>query len=124
MRLMLKYREIGGLGEAAEEVLAFARRTRAVGELLADASRAAVLVVALDEPLVRAETVRLIAAVRSLGVDVAGILWNRSTHTPAALPSDLPTAQFVAAAVEPAPRGVDALRQWHARWSPLASPHG
>ena len=124
MRLMLKYREIGGLGNVAEEVLAFARRTRAVGELLADASRAAVLVVALDEPLVRSETVRLIAAVRSLGVEVAGILWNRATHRLAALPSDQHTAQFVAAATEPAPRGVDSLRQWHARWSPLASPHG
>ena len=124
MRLMLKYREVGGLGDTAEEVLAFARRTRAVGELLADASRAAVVVVALDEPLVRAETVRLIAAVRSLHIEVAAILWNRTEGAPRALPTDPPTDQFVAAALEPAPRGVVALRQWHARWSPLASSHG
>lgn len=124
MRLMLKYRELGGPGDAAEEVLGFARRTRAVGELLADASRATVLVVALDEPLVRAETIRLVAAVRALGVDVAGVLWNRATHRPEALPTRPPVAQFVASAVEPPPRGVDALREWHAGWIPLASPNG
>ncbi len=124
MRLMLKYREVGGLGGAAEEVLAFARRTRAVGALLGDASRAALVVVALDEPLVRAETVRLVAAVRALGVHVAGVLWNRTTTHPSALPTEPPTDQFVAAALEPAPRGVVALRQWHAHWAPLASRHG
>ena len=124
MRLMLKYREVGGLGDAAEEVLGFARRTRAVGELLADASRAAVLVVALDEPLVRAETLRLITAVRALRIDIAGILWNRTQDAPAALPTDATPDQFVAPAREPAPRGVGALRQWHAHWSPLASSHG
>ena len=124
MRLMLKYREVTGLGDAAGEVLAFARRTRAVGELLANASRSAVVIVALDEPLVRAETVRLLAAVRSLGVGVEGILWNRSAAPPTPLPSNPPVAQFVAAALEPPPRGAEALRQWRAGWSPLPSAHG
>jgi arsenite-transporting ATPase len=124
MRLMLKYREVGGLGDAAEEVLAFARRTKAVGQLLTDASRAAVLVVALDEPLVRAETLRLIAAVRALQIDVAGVLWNRTKADPAALPTEAAADQFVAPALEPAPRGVEPLRQWHAHWSPLARSHG
>ena len=124
MRLMLKYREVTGLGDAAGELLAFARRTRAVGELLGDASRAGVVIVALDEPLVRAETVRLLAAVRALGVDVEGILWNRCEGSPSPLPGIPPEAQFVAAALEPPPRGPEALRQWRARWSPLPSAHG
>lgn len=124
MRLMLKYRELASLGDAAEEVLGFARRTRAVGDLLADASRATVVVVALDEPLVRAETIRLVAAVRALGVSVSGVLWNRTGRVPEALPTRPPVAQFVAAAVEPPPRGVDALRKWHAGWIPLVSPNG
>ena len=124
MRLMLKYREVGGLGDAAEEVLAFARRTRAVGQLLTDASRATVLVVTLDEPLVRAETLRLIDAVRALQIDVAGVLWNRTKTAPAALPTEAAADQFVAPALEPAPRGVERLRQWHAHWSSLAPSHG
>ena len=50
LRLMLKYRELAGGGELAGELVAFARRTRAVMTLLHDAARAGVLVVALDEP--------------------------------------------------------------------------
>ena len=121
MRLMLKYREVTGLGDAAGELLAFARRTRAVRELLADASRAGAIVVALDEPLVRAETLRLAAAVRALGVHAAAILWNRASRLPTALPTDPETGQFVAAALDPPPRGVEALRRWYMDWSPLAS---
>jgi len=49
LRLMLKYRELAGGGELGAELLAFARRTRLVGELLRDRERAGVLVVALDE---------------------------------------------------------------------------
>ena len=64
LRLMLMYKEIAGLGDAAAEVLAFAKRTRAVGEMLRDPARAGLVCVALDEPLVRAESERLVAAVR------------------------------------------------------------
>jgi arsenite-transporting ATPase len=125
MRLMLKYREVAGLGDAAEEVLGFSRRTRAVGALLADPARAGLIAVALDEPLVRAETSRLVDAVRALGVDVVGVLWNRTGGTPPVpLSSSPPLAQFVAAAMSPPPRGVDALRRWRDAWSPLPTEHG
>jgi arsenite-transporting ATPase len=121
LRLMLKYRDVVGLGDAAQELLAFARRTRAFAELLGEPARAGLLVVALDEPLVRAETVRLVAEVRRRGVDVMGLLWNRVAAPPAPLSVAPAVAQFAAGAAEPPPRGPDALRRWRAEWTPLAA---
>jgi arsenite-transporting ATPase len=40
MRLMLKYREVTGLGDAAEALLDYTRQTRALEALLHDPSRA------------------------------------------------------------------------------------
>ncbi len=128
MRLMLKYRELVALGDAAEELLAFARRTRALGELLQDPARAGLLVVALDEPLVRAETARLIEAARARGLDVMGVLWNRASRRPPPLALPLtggrPPSQFVGEVVDPPPRGVDALRAWGAAWRVISEEHG
>ncbi|WP_260525847.1 ArsA family ATPase [Gemmatirosa kalamazoonensis] len=107
MRLILKYREVGGLAEAGEELLRFARRTRALGAMLGDAARAGVLVVTLDEPVVRAESARLIDAVRARGMDVVGVLRNRAAA---------PGPDMSAPAV-PGLLGVDALRAWAARWT-------
>ena len=124
LRLMLKYKDVVGLGETAEELLAFARRTRAVRDLLADASRSGVLVVALDEPLVRGETERLIAAVRARGVAVIALLWNRVARPPA--PLSLPDAipQLVSGEMAPPPVGPDALRRWRDEWIPLSTGDG
>ncbi len=116
MRLMLKYREAVGLGSAAEELLAFAKRTRALDALLHDAGRAGVLIVALDEPVVRAETARLTAAVDSLGIGVIGVVWNRVTNTAPPLPESYARRQFCADNASPSPIGVDALRAWARSW--------
>ncbi len=123
MRIMLKYREVAGLGDAASELLDFAKRTRAVRELLADPARAGLLVVALDEPLVRGESARLVSRVRSLGVHVTGVLWNRVGASPRPLEGTGAPPQFAAPALEPPPRGVEALRRWYATWEPLPE-HG
>jgi arsenite-transporting ATPase len=123
MRIMLKYREVAGLGNAAAELLEFARRTRGVRDLLADPARAGLLLVALDEPLVRGETARLAARVRSLGVGVIGVLWNRTVGTPIPLETSWALAQFVSPDLDPPPRGVEVLRRWHATWEPLRA-HG
>ena len=119
MRLMLEYKEVAGLGDAAREVLDFARRTRALHELMADPARATVLVVANDEPLVRDESVRLIGACRNRGVAVGGLVWNRSVDSVAPLSGAEAPRQFVAPAVSPPPRGAPALRGWCAAWRPL-----
>jgi arsenite-transporting ATPase len=116
MRLMLKYRDVGGLSESAEEVLSFARRTRRVGELLRDPEQSAIVIVALDEPLVRGETARLVAASRAEGVSVRAVMWNRVAGAPNPLPVTPPVAQFVAPATTPPPVGAAALRAWAAQW--------
>ena len=53
MRLMLKYRDVVGLGETAQELLDFAKRTRSLEALLHDAAQCGLVFVSLDEPLVR-----------------------------------------------------------------------
>jgi arsenite-transporting ATPase len=116
MRLMLKYREVVGLGETARELLDFAKRTRALDAMLRDPARAGLVLVALDEPVVRAETARLAAAVRERGVDVCAIMWNRVAHTPEPLPATLAARQFSAGEVQPPPVGVSALREWLRSW--------
>lgn len=129
MRLLIKYREIVSLGEAAEELLAFARRTRALQELLVS-DRAGLLVVALDEPLVRAETARLVEAARERGVDMMGVFWNRVSRGAVPRPLRLPLSregpgrQFVGERVDPPPRGVEALRDWSAGWRAIPNGHG
>jgi len=114
--LMLKYREAVGLGAAAEELLAFAKRTRELDGLLHDADRSGVLIASLDEPVVRAETNRLAAAIAALGVDVIGIAWNRVTIAVSPLPESRAPRQFCAEHVSPPPIGVAALRAWGRSW--------
>lgn len=120
MRLMLKYREVVGLGETAEELLAFAKRTRVLGQLLENPAHAGLVVVALDEELVRAETARLAQAVHERRIDVAGIVWNRVKHAPAPLPAAVAPRQFFATEASPPPVGVAAIRAWSDTWRGLA----
>jgi len=120
MRLVLRYRELGALGEIGADLLALAQRIRAVGALLHDPARASLVAVALDEPLVRRETRRLTDAVHALGLEIRGVVWNRATPG-AALP-DLPlpaaaaATQLVAFEIQPSPRGVAAIRTWAETW--------
>ena len=118
LRLMLKYRELAGGGEFAAELVAFARRTRAVTALLQDPAQSAVLVVALDEHVVRLEASRIIERVRSLGNHVPALIWNRVREAPVPLPVEPTIRQFVAAAV-PSPIGPARLLEWHDGWKSL-----
>ena len=120
MRLMLKYRDVVGLGDTARELLDFAKRTRALDSLFRDRDRCRVIVVALDEPVVRAETARLAAAVRARGIDVAAVLWNRVHSPPSPLPASVADRQFLAGDVTPPPIGATALREWSASWRELS----
>jgi arsenite-transporting ATPase len=120
MRLMLKYREIGGLGEAAADVLAFARDLRALDALLHDPSRCAVLVVTLDERVVATETTRLVTEIASRGLAVSGVLLNRATG---ATTFPLPAAplHLQAPLATPPPVGPAQLHDWAQSWMPLIS---
>jgi len=120
LRLMLKYKSVVGLGDASQELLQFAKQTRALGELLKDRSRASALVVSLDEPLVRQETTRLTHSVESLGIGVVGIAWNRARQVPA--PPDSSMLEWMLPEWSPPPRGVAALRAWASEWRELRRP--
>lgn len=116
MRLMLEYREVVGLGDAARDLLEFARRTRSLNAMLHDPSRCALLVVALDEPLVRAESERLAGMARNAGIGVDAVIWNRLRAEPQALPTTVAARQVLAPEVTPPPIGARALREWSASW--------
>ena len=112
MRLIMKYREIAGITEAAADLVNFSRRTRAFDALLHDETRAGVLLVALDEPSVRAETARLADLLRATGIPVIGEVWNRAPTTAAA--GRMPTViapEFAGPLI-----GVEAIREWTSTW--------
>jgi arsenite-transporting ATPase len=121
MRLMLKYSEVMHLGDTAEELLSFTKRTRALEALLRDGAQCGVMIVALDEPLVRAETLRLSAAIAERGIDVAAVLWNRVSGPPAPLPTVDGVPQFFAEETSPPPIGIAAIRAWSRSWRALPS---
>ena len=120
MRLMLKYREVVGLGDTARGLLDFAKRTRDLETLLHDRTRSGLVLATLDEPVVRAETVRLATAVLDRKIDVSAIVWNRIAQPSSPLPVPVAARQFCADEVEPPPIGVRALRGWLRTWRTLA----
>lgn len=120
MRLMLKYKEIGGLGDAAADVLAFARNVRALDSLLYDASRSTVVVVTLDEPVVSAETHRLATEVQARGIAVSCVILNR-VSTAATFPLPPAPMHLQAPLVTPPPQGPAQLMEWSQTWVPQNS---
>lgn len=119
MRLMLKYKEVVGLGDAAQDLLSFAKRTRSLDDRFHDARRSSIVVVALDEPLVREETRRLTRELADRSLEVAGILWNRASRETEPLPADADIPQLFAPRASPPPIGVDGIRAWTATWDSL-----
>jgi arsenite-transporting ATPase len=116
MRLIMKYREISGLVEAAQDLVAFSRRTRVLDRLLHDSGNAGVVLVSLDEPAVVAETRRLASKLTATGIAVNGVVRNRVARTSEA-PSLGMTTVFLAPEADPAPIGVAAIHDWCERWS-------
>jgi hypothetical protein len=111
---------VTGLGEAAQDLLGFARRTRGLDATLRDAARSTMIAVAIDEPLIRGETGRLVDAVRGRGVDVGAIVWNQDAGAAVPpLPAMDAASQFVAPRSSSPLVGADALREWSRRWRPL-----
>lgn len=82
MRLILKYREIADLAEPAQELLEFSRRTRVLDRVLRDPTHAGVVVVSLDEPVVLAESARLVRALAEAAIPAIGMVLNRAAEVP------------------------------------------
>ena len=129
LRLLLKYREVIGLGELAERLLALSRELKSLRAMLEDASGAWLLVVALPEALSVRETRRLLPRLREMGFAPGALLVNRASEEggsrvrPAAAGTvgELTrVAEGVPVAGAPAlgagPRGVDELRTFMESW--------
>jgi arsenite-transporting ATPase len=112
MRILIKYGALGELDAPAEQLLRFARRFRALRERLVDGSATAIVVVTLAEPMVRAETDRLVDRLGTLGLPVAGVLVNRATGPVAPFEGQV---TWRAPRVEE-PRGVTELRHFNRAW--------
>jgi arsenite-transporting ATPase len=132
LALLLKYREVSGLGSLAAELVELSRGLRHLGELLRDPVRSGFLVVTRAAELPRRETARLLTALDRLGLAVPAVIVD------AVLPSGCPgcgrearaqekeirrlerelgdrgrsCAIIGAPAVFPPPRGVQALADW------------
>ena len=117
MRLIMKYREVAGISEAAADLVNFSRRTRALDALLHDETRAGILLVSLDEPSVRAETSRLGDLLRATGIAVLGEVRNRAASSSAGGMPVVTAPEFARPLV-----GVEAIREWTSTWERPHSP--
>jgi arsenite/tail-anchored protein-transporting ATPase len=120
MRILLKYRAVGGLDAPAGPLIRLAKQFRALRERLSDPSRTAIIVVTLEEPLVQAETGRLIDRLQHLDLPLAAVVVNRAADDPTARSVDgagrtpgLPTFR---APTVPEPTGPDALLAFARAW--------
>jgi len=133
LRILLKYRETVGLGELGSDLVELSRGLTRLEQLLRDPDGTRCVVVTRAAELPRRETVRLLAALRRLGITVAAQVVNAVTPGSCArcrraaarerveiraLPARPP--RWLAPARVPPPRGLAALRHfgqsWH-RWA-------
>lgn len=77
LRLMLRYREVAGLGESGERLLRFAREVKRLEELLRNREHTFLAVVALPEALGVAETGRLLDRLDECGIEPEVLVVNR-----------------------------------------------
>lgn len=128
LRLLLRYREVTGLGETAERVLRFSRTLRGLRARLEDRAHTWALAVALPEALSVPETARLAARLGGLGVAPGALLVNRVLADDGVLPGRAGAAAallalpgFPRAAAAPewrggGPRGAGELLRFARAW--------
>ena len=135
LAILLKYREVVGLGEVAAELVATARRLRELSALLADPVRARVVVVTRAAELPERETGRLLSRLRRLGIAVPAVLVNaltsgtcRRCRRARRVEHRMVTALrrrrtrrrawsiISTPALAPPPRGVSGLERWTRTW--------
>jgi arsenite-transporting ATPase len=136
LAILLKYREVVGLGGVAAELVATARRLRELRALLEDPTRAGVVVVTRAAELPQRETRRLLARLGRLRLAVPAVVVNaRTTATcgrcrraaraehgaqralgPVGARRRRPWSMIVTPAVAPPPRGGRALEWWARTW--------
>jgi arsenite/tail-anchored protein-transporting ATPase len=136
LAILLKYREVVGLGEVAAELVATARRLRELSALLGNADRTRVVAITRAAELPQRETGRLLARLARLRLDVPAVLVNALTggacrrcrrvhrterRTLAVLgrgarPRRRHWGMISTPALAPPPRGVAELERWARTW--------
>jgi len=126
LRLLLRYREVTGLGAVGEALLEMARRIRGLSEVLVDARRTAAFVVLLPEALSEPETRRLLESLATAGIPVEACLLNRGSSVGSAqVERALRAAERTQAGLvilpdmDPPPIGIEALDDFRDRWRSL-----
>jgi arsenite/tail-anchored protein-transporting ATPase len=122
MRVLLKYRAVGPLDAPGRPLLRLARRLRALRARLSDPSRTAIVVVTVDEPMIRAETGRLLATLMEMSLPVAAVVVNRAMGDRVGPPADAIAAGLPVfrAPMVSEPVGAEALLAFSASWERLA----
>jgi arsenite/tail-anchored protein-transporting ATPase len=120
MRILLKYRAVGGVDGPADALLRLAKRLRALRAHLSDVSRTSIVVVTVDEPLVQAESARLAGRLRELGLAVGGAIVNRSADRVPATTAGLSSLPTLVAPLAGEPVGAGALASFFGSWTPVA----
>ncbi|CAN5711772.1 arsenical pump-driving ATPase [soil metagenome] len=129
LRLLLKYRDVVGLGGLGERVLKLSRSLRQVRALLTDPERSWLLLVALAEALSVPETTRLAGRLSEMQIPVGGLLINRllvegevrgaDRHSRALLEVARDVQRAGAPLLPRGPAGPDELRSFGAGWRML-----
>jgi arsenite/tail-anchored protein-transporting ATPase len=116
MRVIVKYGLSGTADDAAASLLRLSRRLRAL-QARVHGEEAAVVVVTLAEPMVEAETDRLLAELERTNVRVAAVLRNRAAGSGAGRRRPIGgTDRVLEAPVRAALTGERALREFVASW--------
>ncbi|PYQ46625.1 MAG: hypothetical protein DMF77_00170 [Acidobacteria bacterium] len=79
LSVLLKYRQVVGLGQLAQELVEMSKQLRALEALLRDPARTAFVAVTRPADLPRRETARLLDQLGAMGIPVAGLLVNAIT---------------------------------------------
>jgi arsenite-transporting ATPase len=124
LSLLLKYREVVGLGDLAAGLVELSRSLKRLEGLLRDSARARFVVVTRAAELPRRETERLLGSLRRLGIAVPAVIVNAlpPTEEVAALQRlhrlrSGRCAMIEAPASFPPPRGVRGLASWAQTWT-------
>jgi arsenite-transporting ATPase len=140
--VLLKYRDVVGLGRLAQELVEMSRQLRALEALLRDPARAGFVAVTRPGDLPRRETERLLDELGGLGIPVAALLVNAMTPPGCArcrraaareerevralgrgwrslTGPDRP--MILAPMTAPEPRGVRPLQDWGGTWRRFGS---
>ncbi len=136
LAILLKYREVVGLGEVAAELVATARRLRQLQALLTDPGQARVIAVTRAAELPQRETDRLLVRLRKLRLAVPAVVVNALTSGDCGRcrrarrrevltlfgrgrrrgPRRRSWSMISTPALAPPPRGVVGLERWARTW--------